>query len=98
MEAVPGTTLTRPNAAAKRVPSAQLTRNRGELGPQIAADAVHNGNNGARNARRNQTVFNRSCGRFVFEEVSKKRLHDLGPRDFGFASRCSVAPIRCPSC
>ena len=46
----------------------QLRRDRRELGVQLGAKAVHNRNDGERNASCDEAVFNRGGPGFVFEK------------------------------
>src|ERR1700744_6099868 len=54
--------------------SLERSRDRREIGAERRAQPVHNSNNRERNARRDQTVFDRGSPVFVAEKLQQKTL------------------------
>ena len=69
----------RVNAGLRR---RQLGVEGNELGVQRAAERVHGGNDGERDAGGNQAVFDRCGACFIFPEINQYALHDVS---FGWA-------------
>jgi hypothetical protein len=77
----PGKCKKAADRAASRMPDLasdlfQLRRDAGEGGVELAAEAVHGGDDRNRNAGGDQTIFNRRGARLVLPEPSEKSIHD----------------------